>query len=87
MLAVVISSGPLLLRNAPFNQAVMFADDVTVSKTMVKYACGIPKESIVDVEAIVAVPENPVESCSQKQVGTRGAKLGMAQPDPIFFAT
>jgi len=49
-------------------QAVMFADDVTVSKTMVKYACGIPKESIVDVEATVAVPENPIESCSQKQV-------------------
>jgi hypothetical protein len=47
----------------------MFADDVTVSKPMIKYACGIPKESIVDFEAKVAVPENPIESCSQKQVG------------------
>jgi hypothetical protein len=35
---------------------------------MVKYACGIPKESIVDVEGVVAVPSSPVESCSQKDV-------------------
>jgi aspartyl-tRNA synthetase len=50
----------------------MFADDVSVSKGMVKYACGIPKESIVDVEGLVAVPANPIESCSQSQVGRRG---------------
>eukprot|EP00775_Hariotina_reticulata_P013281 gene13281-13412_t len=49
-------------------QAVMFADDVKVSKGMIKYACGIPKESIVDVEGIVAVPANPIESATQKNV-------------------
>lgn len=49
-------------------QAVMFANDTTVSKGMVKYACGIPKESIVDVEGVVAVTSSPVESCSQKSV-------------------
>ncbi|GBF94596.1 aspartyl-tRNA synthetase [Raphidocelis subcapitata] len=49
-------------------QAVLFADDTTVSRGMVKYACGIPKESIVDVEGVVALPQAPVESCSQKDV-------------------
>jgi hypothetical protein len=49
-------------------QAVMFADDVKVSKGMVKYACGIPKESIVDVEGIVALPASPIESATQKNV-------------------
>ena len=47
---------------------MLFANDTTVSKGMVKYACGIPKESIVDVEGIVTVPETPIESCSQKDV-------------------
>jgi hypothetical protein len=46
----------------------MFADDTTVSKTMVKYACGITKESIVDVEGVVAVPAQPIESATQKNV-------------------
>ncbi len=49
----------------------MFADDVNVSKTMVKYACGITKESIVDVEGVVAVPAQPIESATQKNVRTR----------------
>lgn len=49
-------------------QAVMFADDTTVSKTMVKYACGITKESIVDVEGTVAVPAQPIDSATQKNV-------------------
>jgi hypothetical protein len=52
----------------PLVQAVMFADDTTVSKTMVKYACGITKESIVDVEGVVAVPAQPIESATQKNV-------------------
>ena len=49
-------------------QAVMFADDTTVSRPMVKYAAGIPKESIVDVEGVVVAPEKPVESCSKSGV-------------------
>ncbi|EFJ52967.1 hypothetical protein VOLCADRAFT_72624 [Volvox carteri f. nagariensis] len=49
-------------------QAVLFADDVTVSKGMVKYATQIPKESIVDLEGVVKVPEKPIEGCSQKDV-------------------
>lgn len=49
-------------------QAVMFADDVKVSKGMVKYACGIPKESIVDVGGILTCPEAKIESATQKDV-------------------
>ena len=57
-------------------QAVMFADDVSVSKTMVKYACGIPKESIVDVEGVLAVPAQPIDSATQKNVSTGWGWLG-----------
>lgn len=49
-------------------QAVLFVDDVTVSKSMVKYASTISKESIVDVMGKVTVPETPVEACSQSTV-------------------
>ncbi|PNW82442.1 hypothetical protein CHLRE_06g279150v5 [Chlamydomonas reinhardtii] len=49
-------------------QAIMFADETTVSKGMVKYATQIPKESIVDVEGIVKVPEKSIDGCSQKDV-------------------
>ncbi len=35
---------------------------------MVKYATNVSRESIVDVEGVVAVPANPVESCTQSQV-------------------
>lgn len=50
----------------------MFADDQTVSKGMVKYACGITKESIVDVEGVVAVPAQPIDSATQKNVSCSG---------------
>lgn len=49
-------------------QAVLFVDDITVSKGMVKYTSSIPKESIVDVIGKVVVPEAPVEACSQSGV-------------------
>jgi aspartyl-tRNA synthetase len=35
---------------------------------MVKYATNITRESIVDVEGVVAVPDSPVESCTQSKV-------------------
>ena len=49
-------------------QAVLFVDDVKVSKSMVKYASTISKESIVDVRGEITVAEVPIESCSQSQV-------------------
>lgn len=49
-------------------QAVLFADDTTVSKGMVKYASQITRESIVDVGGLVCTPKDPIEGCSQSQV-------------------
>ena len=46
-------------------QCVMFVGE-SISKTMVKFAKGISRESIVDVVGQVVVPEVPVESCTQK---------------------
>jgi len=45
-------------------QVVLFVDDKTVSKGMVKYATAIPRESIVDVSGEVHVPETPVAGCT-----------------------
>ncbi len=46
----------------------MFVDEVTVSRGMVKYTSALSKESIVDIEGTVKVPEMAIESCSQSQV-------------------
>lgn len=61
-------------------QAVLFVDDTTVSKGMVKYASAIPRESIVDITGIVAKPNVPVEGCSQSEVSflCRGWDLGLS---------
>ena len=49
-------------------QAVLFANDTTVSKGMVKYASALSRESLVDLEGTVVVPKEPVASCSQTHV-------------------
>ena len=49
-------------------QAVLFANDTTVSKGMVKYASTLSRESLVDLEGKVVVPKEPVASCSQTHV-------------------
>jgi len=33
---------------------------------MIKYISGLPVESIVDVEGVVTIPNDPIESCTQK---------------------
>ena len=43
-------------------------DDSNISPAMVKYIAGLPIESIVDVEGTVTVPNQPVDSCTQKMV-------------------
>ena len=64
----------LVLRQATATvQAALFVDDVNVSKGMVKYASAIPRESIVDVEATLVLPQALIEACSQSQV--RGAEV------------
>jgi hypothetical protein len=43
----------------------MFVSE-TLSKGMVEFARKIPKESIIDIKAIVVVPTAPVDGCTQK---------------------
>ena len=62
-------------------QACMFVDDTVVSKGMVKYASQINRESIVDLGGIVTVPANPIESCSQQQVGAHARALVLSLKD------
>lgn len=56
-------------------QAVLFVDDKTVSRGMVKYTSAIPKESIVDISGEVHVPQEPVAGCTCSQVSTRRTPL------------
>eukprot|EP00980_Cylindrotheca_fusiformis_P022248 scaffold9153_cov121-Cylindrotheca_fusiformis.AAC.12 len=58
----------VLLRSTLYTvQGVAFQND-TVSQGMVKYIASLPVESVVDMEGIVTVPENPVDSATQKMV-------------------
>ena len=47
-------------------QLLVAADEagVKVSRTMVKYCASLPKETVVDVEAVVVAPPEPVASCT-----------------------
>ncbi|KAJ2758488.1 aspartate--tRNA ligase dps1, partial [Coemansia nantahalensis] len=55
----------LVLREATATvQALVQVNSDTVSKQMVKFASGIPSESIVDITAAVVRPNEPVKSCS-----------------------
>ncbi|KAK9867718.1 hypothetical protein WJX84_001068 [Apatococcus fuscideae] len=49
-------------------QAILFKDDKTVSKGMVKYASALSQESVVEVEAIVRKVDTKVEACTQSEV-------------------
>ena len=49
-------------------QVVLFTNDKTISKGMVKYASNLSRESIIDVEGTVVVPQEPVVACTQSQV-------------------
>jgi hypothetical protein len=68
-------------------QAVLFVDDKTVSKGMVKYASAIPRESIIDISGEVDVPKEPIAACSCSQVApslpAAGPRLGASTPLPL----
>ena len=49
-------------------QVVLFTNDKTVSKGMVKYASNLSRESIIDVAGTIVVPQEPVVACTQSQV-------------------
>jgi len=48
-------------------QGVCFQND-GISQAMIKYISGLPVESIVDVEGVVTIPNDPVDSCTQKMI-------------------
>ncbi|KAL6007223.1 Aspartate--tRNA ligase 2, cytoplasmic [Asimina triloba] len=57
----------LVLRGRGFTvQCVLTVAENLVSSQMVKFAAGISKESIVDIEGIVTVPGNPIKGASQQ---------------------
>jgi len=50
-------------------QGVCFQNnDGSISPAMIKYISGLPVESIVDVEGVVTIPNDPIESCTQKMI-------------------
>jgi len=49
-------------------QCLAAADDKEISRQMVKFIARVAKESIVDVRAVVKAVQQPVESCTQKNV-------------------
>ncbi|XP_056649128.1 aspartate--tRNA ligase, cytoplasmic [Diorhabda carinulata] len=58
----------IVLRQKEFTvQAILNVSDV-VSKSMVKFSSGIPKESILDIEAKVSEVPNNIASCTQQDV-------------------
>eukprot|EP00744_Colponema_vietnamica_P003225 GILI01004974.1.p1 GENE.GILI01004974.1~~GILI01004974.1.p1 ORF type:complete len:520 (+),score=213.01 GILI01004974.1:73-1632(+) len=68
----------LVLRESCFTvQALIFQSD-EIPKGMVKFASNITKESIVDIEATVSVPKQPIESCTQKEVELNVSKVFVA---------
>mmetsp|Transcript_29880 Transcript_29880/g.41342 ORF Transcript_29880/g.41342 Transcript_29880/m.41342 type:complete len:576 (+) Transcript_29880:122-1849(+) len=56
-------------------QAVLFVNETTVSKSMVKYVAGLSRESIMDVQAMVRAPEAPVDGCTQKLIELEVVKV------------
>ena len=55
-------------------QAILHESD-KVSRPMIKFAAGVPKESVVDVFVTLSVPESPVVSTTQKDVELLVEKL------------
>ena len=61
--------GFIVLREGVFTiQGCLFVNDTTVSKQMINFVKAIHLESIVDVEAKVKKAEQPIESCTQKNI-------------------
>jgi aspartyl-tRNA synthetase len=68
-------SGFLVFRQGFYNvQGVMFAGE-KISPQFIKFAAAIPIESIVEVEGIVKITKNPIESCTQKNIELEITKL------------
>jgi len=62
----------LKLRHRYYSVQVVYAVDDKISKQMIKYVGGCPKESIVDIQGVVVKADVPVESCSQRNLELQG---------------
>ena len=62
-------------------QAVLFVDDKTVSKGMLKYPTAISRESLVDVSGEVHVPETPVTGCTCSEASLVDPLTDHAKPN------
>jgi aspartyl-tRNA synthetase len=58
----------VLIRDTLFSVQGVCFESKDISNAMVKYIAGLPSESIVDVKGIVSVPDQPIESATQKMV-------------------
>jgi len=60
----------ILLRSSLYSvQGVCFeAKDGSISNAMVRYISGLPTESVVDVKGTIIVPDQPIESATEKMV-------------------
>ncbi|KAL5251727.1 hypothetical protein ACHWQZ_G014772 [Mnemiopsis leidyi] len=63
------------LRHRYYSVQVVYAVDDKISKQMLKYIGGCPKESIVDVTGTLVTAGIPVESCSQKLLEIQGSSF------------
>jgi aspartyl/asparaginyl-tRNA synthetase len=45
-------------------QAILAVDEQNISKQMLKFATSIPTESLIEVEAQLFAPNDPIKSCS-----------------------
>lgn len=58
----------VLIRAALFSVQGVCFEDKTISNAMIKYIGGLPSESVVDVTGTVTVPDQPIDSATQKMV-------------------
>lgn len=58
----------VLIRSSLYSVQTVCFESEDISNAMVKYISGLPSESVVDVTGIVTIPEQPVDSATQKEV-------------------
>ena len=58
----------VLVRSALYSVQGVAFESKSISSAMVKYIAGLPSESVVDMKGNVIVPDQPVESSTQKMV-------------------
>ena len=58
----------VLLRSSLYSVQGVCFENKDISPAMVKYIANLPAESVVDMKGIVTVPDQPIESATQKMV-------------------